>query len=158
MPALANARCGPLTVPENRAKPNGRTISLPVAILPAQSDANPPDPIVYTWKRPRRSGAPSADLLVAAGLNRRHHVIVMGQRGTRYAEPALLCPEIDDFNARRGGLADDAPSTGALYVEAVRKCYQRLSAEGIDLGAYNTTEDAAGLPRLARAQGACRAA
>lgn len=45
--ALAEARCGTLTVPENRAEPNGRTIDLGVAIVPAATDKPKPDPIVW---------------------------------------------------------------------------------------------------------------
>jgi hypothetical protein len=60
---LATARCGDLTVPENRNDPGGRTISLAVAIVPAQSPTPAPDPIVHmtggpaasTFSRPRSS-------------------------------------------------------------------------------------------------------
>jgi pimeloyl-ACP methyl ester carboxylesterase len=130
-------------VPENRAKPNGRTIRLPVAIIPALSGAKAADPIIYMEGGPGGPALPSAELLVAAKLNRGRDVIILGQRGSRYAEPALLCPEIDQFNARRVGLAYDAPSTGDQYVEAARQCYQRLAADGVDLSAYNTTQSAA---------------
>jgi hypothetical protein len=43
----ADARCGFLVVPENRAKPNGRTIDVTVGIVPAASRHPAPDPIVY---------------------------------------------------------------------------------------------------------------
>ena len=44
---------------------------------------------------PGGPGLPSAQMMVAAGLNHTRDVIVVGQRGTRYAEPALMCPEVD---------------------------------------------------------------
>jgi pimeloyl-ACP methyl ester carboxylesterase len=153
VPALANARCGTLVVPENRAKPNGREVRLPVAIIPALSDPPAADPVVYMEGGPGGAALPSAQLLLDAGLNRGRDVIVMGQRGTRYAEPALLCPEIDAFHARRAALAYDAPSTGRLAVEAARACYRRLAAEGIELAAYNTTASAADFADLRAALG-----
>jgi len=143
VPALANARCGTLIVPENRIAPNGRTIRLPVAIIPALSEDKARDPIIYMEGGPGGPALPTAELLVAAKLNRDRDVIILGQRGSRYAEPALLCPEIDGYTARRVGLAYNAPSTGRLYVEAVDQCFRRLAATGVDLGAYNTTESAA---------------
>ncbi|MEV4193828.1 alpha/beta hydrolase, partial [Streptomyces toxytricini] len=44
---LEGARCGTLTVPENRARPDGRKIKLGVAIVPAVSATPKPDPIVW---------------------------------------------------------------------------------------------------------------
>jgi hypothetical protein len=55
--------CGYLTVPENRALPNGRTIRIAVARVPAATATPRPDPIVYLtggpegsrfWRRWRR--------------------------------------------------------------------------------------------------------
>src|SRR5207237_972042 len=38
-------------------------------------------------------------------------------------------------------LVYDAPSTGVLHVAATKACRDRLIAEGVDLGAYNTLEN-----------------
>src|ERR1700761_338847 len=46
-PELKTARCGRLLVPEDRAHPNSKTISLSVAIIPAKSKNPKPDPIVW---------------------------------------------------------------------------------------------------------------
>lgn len=154
VPALATARCGFLVVPENRAKPNGRSIRLAVAIVPAASPGVATDPIVYM------AGGPGVDpigqettMLVEAGVNRDRPLIIMDQRGTLFSQPALLCPEIDMFNAQVVGLVYDAASTGRLHVDATRACYQRLLRENIDLGAYNTTENAADFADLRTALG-----
>lgn len=48
LPALANARCGYLLVPENRDIVNGPTIRLPVAIIPSVSQPAASDPS-STW-------------------------------------------------------------------------------------------------------------
>jgi pimeloyl-ACP methyl ester carboxylesterase len=67
----------------------------------------------------------------------------MAQRGSLYADPALACPEIDAFYAQQVGLVYDAPSTGLRQAAAARACRNRLVASGVDLSAYNTTENAA---------------
>src|SRR5262245_3472897 len=143
IPALKTARCGVLVGPETRAKPHGRMIRLPVAILPSLSNPPAADPLVYMEGGPGGAALPTAQLLLDAGLNRARDVIIMGQRGTRYAEPALMCPEIDQFHARLAALPYDAAATGQLSVEAARACRARLAAARIELSAYNTSESAA---------------
>jgi hypothetical protein len=44
---IPTARCGFLVVPENRSRPEGRTIRLAVMIVPAVSTQPAPDPIVH---------------------------------------------------------------------------------------------------------------
>lgn len=150
---LEGATCGFLVVPENRSKSDGRTIRLPVATIHAVAKTAE-DPIVYM------AGGPGVDpisqetsMLVQAGVNRDRDLILMGQRGTLYAQPPLLCPEIDMFNARGVGLVYDAASTGQKHVAATRACHDRLVRDGVDLAAYNTTENAADFADLRTALG-----
>ena len=159
-PAPPNARCGFLVVPENRTKSNRRSIRLAVAIVPAVSQRPAPDPVVYLSGGPGGSAIGEAQLLVAAGVNRDRDLILMNERGTQCCEPALTCPEVDQFFVRNLGLVLDAPSTRRLNAEAAGACYRRLAAQDIDLGAYNTTENAADFAdlRLEGPQSAYRAA
>ncbi|WP_327734237.1 alpha/beta hydrolase [Streptomyces nojiriensis] len=149
--ALDGARCGTLTVPENRAEPSGRTIELGVAIVPAATDKPKPDPIVWLAGGPGDDAVGEAKMAIDGGLNRDRDVIFMSQRGTYSADPNLLCPNIDAFNARSVGLVYDAPSTGRLHVDATKACRDRLAGRGIDLGAYNDTESAADYEDLRKA-------
>ena len=153
IPVLRKARCGVLVVPENRAKPNGHTIRLPVALVPAVSRTPAADPVVFLAGGPGASAIGQAQILIDAGLNRDRELVLMDQRGTVLTRPTLRCPEIDRFTARSLGLVYDAASTGRLHVAATRACYRRLTARGIDLGAYNTTESAADLADLRTALG-----
>lgn len=140
---LEGARCGTLTVPENRAEPTGKTISLGVAIVPAATATPKADPIVWLAGGPGDDAVGEAKLAVGGGLNRDRDLILMSQRGTYSAEPNVLCPNIDKFNAQAVGLVYDAPSTERLHVEATKTCHDQLAARGIDLSAYNDTESAA---------------
>ncbi|WP_058043662.1 alpha/beta fold hydrolase [Streptomyces roseifaciens] len=140
---LEKARCGTLTVPENRAKPGGRRITLGVAVVPAAAAEPKPDPIVWLAGGPGDDAVGEAKMAIEGGLNRDRDVILMSQRGTYSADPALLCPNIDRFNARAVGLVYDAPSTERLHVKATKACRDRLAGRGADLSAYNDTESAA---------------
>src|SRR5262245_15404025 len=54
------ARCGTWEVPENRSAPNGRKVSLRVAVLPATGGERAPDPIVPFAGGPGESAVESA--------------------------------------------------------------------------------------------------
>ena len=153
IPALKEARCGFLVVPENRANPDGRSIRLAVAIIPSRAATKAPDPLVYLSGGPGGIAINEAQILVDANLNRARDLILMDQRGTLYSEPALTCPEVDRFFVRSVGLPLDDPSTRRLHAAAARACYLRLAKAGNDLGAYNTTENAADFADLRTALG-----
>src|SRR6476646_7419816 len=140
IPELKTARCGQLTVPENRRQPNGRTITLSVAIIPAAS-ANPkPDPIVWLAGGPGDDAITEIPMALAGDLNRDRDVIFMSQRGTYSAQPSLTCDEVDRFPAETLDKPYDAPETGEAYAKTSAECRHRLEALGVDLSAYNTIE------------------
>ncbi|WP_030845310.1 alpha/beta fold hydrolase [Streptomyces sp. NRRL F-4474] len=150
--ALGDARCGVLEVPENRSRPGGRTIELAVAVIPALAPAKPAkEPVVFM------AGGPGADtfddipFLVDSGLNKDRELIVMAQRGNLYDRPNLACPEVDRFNAQAVGLGYDAKQAEDLLLKAVEECRGRLTSQGVDLSAYNTTENAADFADLRKA-------
>ena len=145
--------CGFLVVPETRDRPKGRTIKIAVARAKAQSPTPHPDPLVYLTGGPGGSGLILGNELVAMGLNRDRDLIVVDQRGTQNAQPALTCPEVDEFNSTATGLSVQASTTGQKDLAAVRSCRDRLVGEGIDLSAYNTTENAADIAELRTALG-----
>jgi pimeloyl-ACP methyl ester carboxylesterase len=139
-PAFAHAQCGQLIVPENRHKPGGKTISLLVVMIPSVSQPPKHDPVFYI------TGGPGGDAMGDVGfvvptLNQDQNLVLLGQRGTVDATPALLCPEIDAFDTKAVSLVYDAPSTGVQHVAATKACHDRLVAEGVDLSAYNTLEN-----------------
>lgn len=151
--ALDHARCGFLIVPENRARPEGRSIRLAVAIIPAASPTPRSDPVVFMSGGPGGAALPLAQDLVGIGLNRDRDTILMDQRGVGHSEPALDCPETAAFRARSVGLRYDAASTGRRLADAAAACRRRLTKQGIDVSAYNTTENAADFADLRSALG-----
>src|SRR5919109_993894 len=94
-----------------------------------------------------------AQRLVDAGFNQSRDLILMDQRGTYYSQPALTCPVIDRFNIRLLGRRYDSESTRRRHVAATRSCRRQLVGRGIDIAAYNTTENAADFADLRRVLG-----
>ena len=142
--------CGYLTVPENRAHPDGRTIKIGVARAKAQSPDPGRDPLVYLTGGPGGTGIGTAQALVQQefGINRDRDVIFVDQRGTLHADPLLSCPEIDHFLDESTGMSILAASTAQRDLDAVRACRSRLASAGYDLSAYNTGENAADIADL----------
>ncbi|MFE6130432.1 alpha/beta hydrolase, partial [Streptomyces sp. NPDC056437] len=89
IPALEGARCGTLTVPENRSHRTGREITLGVAIVSAATSAPAPDPIVWFAGGPGDDAVSEAQMAIDGGLNRDRDVIFMSQRGSYAADPVL---------------------------------------------------------------------
>ena len=142
-------------MPENRHKPNGRTISLLVVMIPSITQPPKHEPVFYI------TGGPGGDAMgemefVVPTLNQDQNLIVLAQRGTLDAKPALLCPEIDAFDAKAVSLVYDAPSTGVQHVAATKACHDRLVAEGIDLAAYNSLENVEDFVDLRKLLGATK--
>ncbi|HEV8459695.1 MAG TPA: alpha/beta fold hydrolase [Gaiellaceae bacterium] len=79
-----DARCGTFVVPENRAKPKGRTIGLRVVVLPAFSQPARTDAVTYLAGGP---GDPATEQGIDQGwqssaLNVEHDILLVDQRGT----------------------------------------------------------------------------
>ncbi|MET9959961.1 alpha/beta fold hydrolase [Streptomyces sp. NPDC006326] len=151
--ALSKARCGFLEVPENRARPGGRTIKLAVAVIPAVSAKPAADPVVFMAGGPGGDTFDDLPFVIDSGLNKDRELIVMAQRGNRYDQPELTCPEIDRFNAKSVAFGWDAAQAKQLMLKAVKECRDRLTADGTDLSAYNSAENATDFADLRTALG-----
>ncbi len=156
VPDGEEARCGYLVVPEDRREPAGRTIRLAVAVFESHSSSPAPDPIVYLeggpGGSPLRANIPYFGLLYSPLLEKRD-LILFDQRGTGYSQPALDCPE---YIERVVELLDDdipADQQQVLADQALRACRDRLAAEGVNLAAYTSAENAADLNDLRLALG-----
>ncbi|GLW20563.1 hypothetical protein Mame01_06060 [Microbispora amethystogenes] len=157
--------CGYLLVPERRDVPNSRTIKVGYAVhraggeapgqatgqVTGQAGAQDADPVVYM------SGGPGSASLQLTGLLTQmlpgRDVIVLEQRGGRYSEPRLSCPEIVE------GIVDTLRTPGpaadetAAVVRRAAACQSRLESEHVDLRGYRTAEIAADIVDLRSALG-----
>jgi pimeloyl-ACP methyl ester carboxylesterase len=87
------ARCAAFEVPENRAVPDGRRITLRVAKVPSRASTPLPDPIVFLAGGPGQSATESFPQVAPAyrQLLGQREVILVDQRGTGGSHP-LKCP------------------------------------------------------------------
>ena len=147
LPRLAvAAQCGELEVPENRALPQGRTIRLAVAVLPANTLSPRPDPLFILAGGPGQAATrlgPLAALLV--DVRRDRDIVLVDQRGTGRSSPL-------DCAAWR----PDEGLEAAIEIDPVPKalqCAKELSASGIDPAQYTTAAFVADLDAIRVALG-----
>ncbi len=133
--------CGMMFVPESRESNSGKMIQLAVVILPAVSGNPAPDPVIYLEGGPGGSAIngfeADPDGWAQYGFTQDRDLILFDQRGTGYSLPELDCESIE----------------GAGAEEIAETCKASLESAGINLGAYNTVENAADVADLAQALG-----
>jgi pimeloyl-ACP methyl ester carboxylesterase len=141
-------RCAYLIVPENRNKPNGKTIKLPFIIVESNNPNKHNDPVLYTAGGPGASSLHGVTFVHNRQFLKDRDYIAFEQRGTGFAIPTLSCDGMAE--AVKAAYRKDLP-LDSMVVEAAKKCRKELLATGVDLDAYNTIENAADIEDLRRA-------
>ena len=125
------AQCGTLEVPENRDKPDGRKISIAIAVLPANTLNPRADPLFILAGGPGQAASylgPFAATLT--GVRKDRDIVLVDQRGTGRSSP-LVCAAFKP---------EDTPES-ALDLDPVPKataCAKELAARGVDAAQYTT--------------------
>lgn len=140
--------CGYLIVPEDRSKPDGRSVRLAMAIFRAPGGNPEPDPIVQLH------GGPGGGVIqffsfgeygpYAEFTSTNRDVIVLDQRGNGLSEPVLNCPELasvmmDNLDLEVNGEQITRSEAQQRELEAGIVCSQTLS-ETVDLRMFTTKE------------------
>lgn len=146
-------RCGYLTVPENRSKPDGRTIRIFVSRAPAVTAIPGNVPLVILVGGPGGAGSFTYASMLQDGVNAERDVIFVDQRGTHLSDPLLGCADLDEFVNDAISLPFTAEGTTRREVALAKQCRDRLAATGVDLSSYNTAENAADIADLRIALG-----
>ncbi len=156
MPAAVAALsdCGYVTAPELHAAPQGRTIQLAVVRIRSTSQRPAADPLFVEQGGPGDStigvivnwAVPTLPELQAVLKSR--DLVFVEERGTRYSKPFLSCPEYDAKNiaVAKGEMAYTDPRW-------FKTCLDRFKAQGINLDAFNTRENAADIYFVAQTLG-----
>lgn len=138
--------CGYVTVPLRHEDPAAGTIELAVAVLKAASVQTPLPPVMVLAGGPGESLLTPLGLLAGGsfftGLAQDRDVVLFDQRGVGQSRPALECPEVFTALVEGGTLVSDEEAT-ALAGSAFAACGERLVAEGADLSAFTTVQNAA---------------
>ena len=143
--------CGFVSVPEDRTQASSPLIKIGVARVHSTSDQPAPDPIFFLNGGPGGaivaalpSMLPAFDPLLSV-----RDVVFFDQRGAGWSQPSLVCPEIEPLK-----IAElKRPLSPAERLAAYRACRDRLQSAGVNIAAYNTTENAADVDDLRRALG-----
>ncbi|MEM1380402.1 MAG: alpha/beta fold hydrolase [Pseudomonadota bacterium] len=129
VPATFQSVRGYLIVEE---APRGREIRLPVVVVKARDPSAGYPPVVRFAGGPGLSGLSAAAYPGAYPWTADRDFIILGQRGTEGAEPALVCTEY------RGALGADLSDR----VAAAEVCRARYEDAGAVLSAYHTAASA----------------
>jgi len=138
------AFCGTLTVPEDRARPDGRRIGLSVALVPSRARQPRPDPVFMLAGGPGQSAREAFPAVSGAYLEilRERDVVLVDQRGTGGSHP-LDCPD----SAADATLAGDPEAAR----RAAARCLASLDA---DPRFYTTSDAVSDLETVRSALGA----
>jgi len=139
-PEEAGFICGYITVPLDHFQPTGETLQIPIAIWPSYEAGTQPDPLVITHGGP---GASALEMypqyFYPDKLGRERDLIFIDQRGTQYAEPSLICPEVteDIYGAVNPGEEDGEDED---YQDYLNYCRARLAGKDISLAYFITPQ------------------
>jgi pimeloyl-ACP methyl ester carboxylesterase len=146
--------CGYVLVPEQHAAPSGPTIRLEVAILKSEAASPAPDPLVILQGGP--GGSTLEDLLTPfarSPLRANRDLVLFDQRGALHSEPGLRCPELLELTEQTIEQHLSPAEADRRSLEASLACRRRLVAEGVDLGVFDSFENAADIEWLRQALG-----
>lgn len=140
------AECGTLTVPENRAAVDGRTLGLNIAVIPAQSRDAAADPLFMLAGGPGQAAVSVYPPIVSLldNLNETRDVVLVDQRGTGESAP-LTCDNLEEETV------GESP-TDEEVVTLIQACAAELSATA-DLTQYTTESSVADLDAVREALG-----
>jgi len=129
---------GYLEVLENRAKPQGTTIKLPVYIFKSKQPNPPKDPVLFLVGGPGMSNMRNAPYAGYYQFLKDRDLIFFEQRGAAKAQPNLDCPawNIAQTKAFKPDLSKEQKQQ--IMQQAARKCREYFTQKNIDLSAYTT--------------------
>lgn len=149
--AQAQGELVTLTVPENRANPNARAITIKFVRLPA-TGAKPGYPVVYLAGGPGGSAVGNGQGVRFAFFNRLREagdVILLEQRGAGLSDALPVC-DTQPFDPAK---PLDRANLAGTYRRELTRCIAFWRSKGADVAGYNTAESAADLDEVRRVLG-----
>jgi pimeloyl-ACP methyl ester carboxylesterase len=147
---IEGAACGYVSVPKFHAKPERERIKLAVVKLPALNSAANNPPLIMAQGGPGGAGIKTFAQFVAAPpislLRQDRDIVLFDQRGTYYSQPRLDCPAYFDLSLNLLEREVSFEERTKLALEALNTCKADYEAQGIDLSAFNSYENAADVP------------
>jgi len=156
LPVDEGTRCGYLTVPQEHEKKSSSTkkLRLAVVIYKSRTEPSQPDPLFIAQGGPGGSTIDTyAPVLINSSIRNGRDIVLFDQRGTMHSDPPLTCPEFSLESITALQTSQTKEEKQQLSLEAAKACYDRLVAQGIDLSAFNSRENAADIESLRQALG-----
>ena len=149
LPRPTEAQCTTVSVPENPAEPEGRSIDLALAWIPVEAEAEA-DPVFLIAGGPGQSARESYPMVAPAfsDIARSRHILLLDQRGTGGSNP-LHCEQDENLDALL--TVDDL--TPEKLTDLARECREELQQKA-ELRFYTTSEAVFDLDFVRRAIGA----
>ena len=124
------ARCGTLTVPENRAEPGARKVSLSVLVIPARERPARPDAFTYLAGGPGGAATAMVSSVLSfwGGVHAHHDIVLVDQRGTGGSN-GLECPPTKEL------------ATVVALRRYVHSCLQNIGADYTQYGTLAAADD-----------------
>lgn len=144
----ASARCGSLEVAENPADPDGRKISLNIAIAPATGKSKAPDPVFFFAGGPGQA-ATETWVMIRSTLNKirkKRDIVMIDQRGTGGSNKLACRSDVEEDLNQEIDLD--------LVRKETEKCLAGLDADPrfytttIAMGDYNQVRQAMGYEKI----------
>jgi len=134
---------GRMKVPERAEVPEGKTVDLAIGIFKSRNTPTK-DPLVLCAGGPGLSYLDDFIPGFAGELGdlflEDRDVVVVESRGLKYADPYLIIPEMEELQLSLLDKNISADATIDLYLDILKKAYDRFTGQGIDLSAVNSEE------------------
>jgi len=124
--ASLEALCGTLPVPEDRAHPNGRTLQLRVALVPAVARSPKPDALFMLAGGPGQAATEAIPPLLTSAFERIHKsrdIVLVDQRGTGQSNK-LACDPVGEEASLQERL-----SARGFEPQRLRECLAKANAD-----------------------------
>ena len=146
--ATTSAFCAPFSVPENRAEPNARKLTLRLALIKSDAVIADRDIVVLLAGGPGQAAIDTWPQIAPAfaPLLKHHHVLLLDQRGTGGSNALECKPDKDE--------ASDDVAFDAAKVRAQTQACLTLVEKHADPRFYTTTDAVADLEAVRQALGA----
>ena len=148
--------CGQLVVLEDRSRPDGTEVRLPVMIARTQNPDPAPDPVIYLAGGGGHNHLQYVNFLmegVGDAVLEQRDFIQYNQRGAPLTSPELSCPGLTEFLFELAAEPLSQQEWSDRHLAFLSACRHDLVAAGVDLTMYNSALNAADADDLRRALG-----
>ena len=134
---------GRMKVPERAEVPEGKTVDLAIGIFKSRNTPTK-DPLVLCAGGPGLSYLDDFVPGFAGELGdlflEDRDIVIVESRGLKYSDPYLIIPEMGALQLSLLDKNLSADVTIDLYLDILKKAYDRFTGQGIDLSAVNSEE------------------